>query len=299
MIGSGTVVPGCGVVYKRVVPAFAFIVTSVFILQTTALLGEMSLINACGYCLQPTNGSQFHRGCFRLAYEDVLRRRELDAEVESQRLRCEEEILEEQEEELQRVRSLTPLSMPEYYIQAAAEHDEEFRKVVVQFKDIPEGLRGYMCEASFDDGEVSVDRYLNGSVSLMMYRVMKSQFPIIVREPVINMVYELYFDLETRWAVHEHCIPPEDLIMYTPGCIKICNWSSADLCDYIACNLELFFCQYCEYSMVQNFCNWCPKLCGDAITALGQKHPIITVSNNVAKDTVFELSVKFDAMCNY
>nr|QOD39461.1 NS3 [uncultured densovirus] len=243
----------------------------------------------CAHCHMCTNGSQVHRSCLQYYCDN--------AEVSELMAGPEESLpTEEQENIADAIQPSVPLTAEAYFIEMGEAHAEEYKRVTFNTDVFPKTLVDFIPESGIVDGKITINRHLIGSCSILMYRLMKTQWANLICEPFVNMAAELYFDLADRYGYHEECIPDEKRDTCTPACIKIVNFESTELSEYIEENLELFFCQGCDRSIINNYCNWSAKLCSDANAALSQKNVISTVWG-VDDDAIkFELQVKYDGL---
>nr|QOD39471.1 NS3 [uncultured densovirus] len=240
----------------------------------------------CGLC---TNGSQVHRNCMKNYLED--------AEVAELMAGSEESLPTAGEEKVaDALQSDVPMSAEAYYIEMGETHDEEYRRIIFDTSVFRQTLVDCIPETGIVAGKISISRYLNGSCSLLMYRLMKSQWENIIREPSVSMVSSMYFDLNDRCSYHEWCIPDEAKEDCTEACIKIVDFENSDLSAYIADNLKLFFCQGCDRCVILNFCDWDPKLCSDANAALSQPNVITTMYKDGIR---LEVQVKHDGLLKH
>lgn len=218
-----------------------------------------------------------------------------DAEVAELMAGGEESLpTEEQEKEAIEVQRDTPLSVPEYYQEMGADHCEEYKRVTFDVDVFPKSLVDCIPKTGIVDSKITINRYLSSGVSIVMYRLMESQWSNIIRETSVSMVASLYFDLSDRYSYHEWCVPEESKENCTVACMKIVDFDNFELSAYIADNIDMFFCHGCDRSIVYNFCNWSAKMCSIANAALCQKNVITTLYSG--DDIKFELQVKYDAI---
>jgi len=216
---------------------------------------------------------------------------------------------EDEENEADEVQRDTPLSAEEYfaelvelenkhaeayYQEVGKEIEEEYKRVTFPVDVFPKNLLACIPESGIINGKIAINRYLSQSVGITMYRLMKTKWDNIIREPVVNMSSSLFFDLDGYCSYHEWCVPEESKNTCTRACIKLVDFENSKLSEYIHDHLEIFFCQTCDTSIINNYCNWNAKLCGEAATALQQKNVINTLF--IDDDIKFQLQVEFDGL---
>jgi len=239
----------------------------------------------CGLC---TNGSQVHRNCLEYYLNDE--------EVSELMAGPAESLPTSEEEELaDALQSDVPLSAEAHEIEAGEAHAEEYKRITFDVSVFQKNLVDCIPEVGVVGGKITINRYLSRSCSILMYRLMKTQWTNLIRVPEVNMISLLYYDLKERCSYHDECIPEEIKATCTVGCMKITRFESNDLCDYIADNLDVFFCQGCDRSMIENYSNWDKELCRKAGIALGQKKMITCVFDHKG-ESLFELQVKNDGL---
>nr|QRQ90268.1 MAG: hypothetical protein 1 [Parvoviridae sp.] len=244
----------------------------------------------CSWCKEETNGSQYHRSCF------------------TEWLRCDEEIQQfmannenDEKEEMSPVRRTTPLSAQEYfsaidyYAQVAEDKDIEYTKETFNIREFPKILIQCIPETGIIDSHISINRWLNDTCSILMYRLMCHKFTNLIRPPVVEMYCPIKWCLEDEVAYHTYC-EPTDSSTVTDGCFKFAGIEQETLMELIKENPYRFFCYTCDLHIVPNYTKWDTKTLGDCATfqVKDYKHSIFNIV--CGDNTVFEHLVMHNAL---
>lgn len=249
-------------------------------------------ITLCGWCKNQTNGSQYHSKCF-IEY-----------------LKCDEEVeqfMAENEnsdkENMSPVRSVTPLSANvdteehDYYQALADKHELEYSKHTFNIGEFPKMLIDCIPSTGIVDDKISINRFLNGSCSILMYRLMTHKFidSPIIHIPIIEMYCPVNFCLETKVAYHDYC-EPDDIDTITKGCYKMCGITRETMTDIIKNDPHRFFCYSCEKHIITHYDQWDAKTLGDIATNEVNNYTKAIFTVHDKEDIVFQHLTEFDAL---
>lgn len=244
----------------------------------------------CGIC---TNGSQYHKGCFKVTIEDE--------EVE-QLMACDEDMPTEEElDKVCPVRETTPLSAKEYFAELGyySELGEAYAANYEKVEIDKDRLSAYdlQCipETAFKDGVVSIYRYLNEECDLKMVSLMEKFFSQFVRIDV-NCATEVYYDLEEKVLHHMWCIEDVQPTM-THAVLSIKNCDKSLFQELLLEHTDQFFCNTCKKFILHNGCeNLNEQAFNFMIRKAAKYHDLISISYETSDNEVYKLSSLYDAL---